>query len=134
MFFSIFFTFQGSRFCVGSSRIKIRGFNAIALKKQTLWDYTGGSGIINPRGEYIAGPVYEKEDILYADIDLDMNLRAKAVIDAAGHFSRPDILELKIKEDDSSPNSVLIDAVEKIAQRQSELEKKIESLLEKLSN
>jgi hypothetical protein len=62
-----------------------------------MWDYPGGAGIISPRGEYLAGPVYGKEDIVYADIDMDMIIRSKAVIDGVGHFSRPDILTLEIK-------------------------------------
>lgn len=131
------YAFEGQVFVIVSSGYMEEGMipDSFPLKEQTLWDYPGGSGIINPRGEYIAGPVYGKEDIVYADIDMDMILRAKAVIDAAGHFSRPDILELKIKEEgsSSSPES-LKQSVEKIAQRQVELEKKIESLIDKLSN
>ena len=64
-----------------------------------------------------------------------MILRAKAVIDAAGHFSRPDILELKIKGgNSSSSNSNLQSSVEMIAQRQVELERKIEDLIDQLSD
>ena len=94
------YAFEGQVFAIVSSGYINEKMipDSFPLKKNTLWDYPGGSGIINPRGEYIAGPVYEKEDIIYADIDMDMILRAKAVIDAVGHFSRPDILELNIKE------------------------------------
>lgn len=72
--------------------------DAFPLKKSTQWDYPGGSAIINPRGEYIAGPLYDKEGIVYAEIDLEMVIRAKAVIDSTGQFSRPDILALSINE------------------------------------
>ncbi|NIP30474.1 MAG: hypothetical protein GTO02_10905 [Candidatus Dadabacteria bacterium] len=68
------------------------------LKSMTVWDYPGGSGIVSPRGEYIAGPVYDKEEILYGEIDLDQIIRAKAIIDTAGHFSRPDIFKFEIKK------------------------------------
>jgi len=93
------YAFEGQVFVIVSSGYINEDMipDSFPLKKNTLWDYPGGSGIINPRGEYIAGPVYGKEDIVYADIDTDMIIRAKAVIDAAGHFSRPDILELHIK-------------------------------------
>ena len=70
--------------------------DSFPLKDLTIWDYPGGSGIINPRGEYIAGPIYEKEEIIYAEIDLDQILRAKSVIDCAGHFSRPDIFKFEV--------------------------------------
>jgi len=70
--------------------------DSFPLKEQTLWDYPGGSGIISPRGQYIAGPVYDKEEILYAEIDHEQIIRAKTVIDCNGHFSRPDIFNFKI--------------------------------------
>jgi len=94
------YAFEGQVFVIASSGYINESMipDSFPLKKNTLWDYPGGSGIINPRGEYIAGPIYDKEDIVYADIDMDMIIRAKAVIDAVGHFSRPDILELNIKE------------------------------------
>ena len=121
------YAFEGQVFVIVSSGYIDESMisDSFPLKKQTLWDYPGGSGIISPRGEYIAGPVYGKEDILYADIDMDMILRAKAVIDCAGHFSRPDILELKIKGDDS---------IEQIADKQAELEKKIEAIMDTLTD
>lgn len=95
------YAFEGQVFVIISSGYITEDMipDSFPLKDKTLWDYPGGSGIISPRGEYIAGPIYDREDIVYADIDMDMIIRAKAVIDAVGHFSRPDILELKIKED-----------------------------------
>ena len=72
--------------------------DSFPLKEQTIWDYPGGSGIINPRGMYIAGPVYGKEEILYAEIEFDQIIRAKTVIDCVGHFSRPDIFRFEIIE------------------------------------
>lgn len=71
--------------------------DSFPLKEFTKWDLPGGSAVINPRGDYIAGPVYEKEVIVYAEISLDSIIRAKAVIDTAGHFSRPDIFSFEIK-------------------------------------
>ena len=49
-------------------------------------------------GQYIAGPVFDKEEILYAEIDHDQIIRAKTVIDCSGHFSRPDIFNFEIKD------------------------------------
>jgi len=72
--------------------------DSFPLKKLTLWDYPGGSGVINPRGDYIAGPIYEKEEILYAEVDMDQIIRAKLVMDCAGHFSRPDIFNFSINK------------------------------------
>lgn len=93
------YAFEGQVFVVASSGHITEDMvpDSFPLKKHTMWDYPGGTGIISPRGEYLAGPVYGKEDIVYADIDMDMIIRSKAVIDGVGHFSRPDILTLEIK-------------------------------------
>jgi predicted amidohydrolase len=93
------YAFEGQVFVVASSGHITEDMvpDSFPLKKYTMWDYPGGAGIISPRGEYLAGPVYGKEDIVYADIDMDMIIRSKAVIDGVGHFSRPDILTLEIK-------------------------------------
>lgn len=95
------YAFEGQVFVVISSMHVSEDLipDRFPLKKLTKWDFPGGSGILNPRGDYIAGPVYEKEEIIYAEIDLEQILRAKAVIDCAGHFSRPDIFKFEIKEE-----------------------------------
>ncbi|MEK7377842.1 MAG: carbon-nitrogen hydrolase family protein [Candidatus Binatota bacterium] len=67
------------------------------LKGRTLWNVNGGSGIIGPDGKYLAGPVYNEETILYAEIDPVHILREKWKIDTVGHYSRNDILQLVIR-------------------------------------
>lgn len=54
----------------------------------------GGSAIISPLGDVIAGPLYDEEGILVADLDLDEIVRAKFDFDAVGHYARPDVLQL----------------------------------------
>ena len=58
----------------------------------------GGSAIISPTGDYIAGPVYDKEDILFADLDLDLITKSKFDFDVNGHYSRPDVFQLIVNE------------------------------------
>jgi nitrilase len=60
------------------------------------WINTGNSCIINPRGEYIAGPVEKKEEILYGDIDLADILASKRMFDVAGHYARPDVFKFAV--------------------------------------
>ncbi|GAB4373841.1 MAG: carbon-nitrogen hydrolase family protein [Calditrichia bacterium] len=60
------------------------------------WINTGNSCIINPRGEFIAGPLEAKEDILYADIDLREIAAAKRMFDVAGHYARPDVFQFAV--------------------------------------
>ena len=47
--------------------------------------------IIAPSGEVIAGPLWDKEEILYADLDLCEITKAKIDFDVVGHYARPDI-------------------------------------------
>ncbi|MBV1829956.1 carbon-nitrogen hydrolase family protein [Komagataeibacter sp. AV436] len=58
----------------------------------------GGSVIVNPLGEIIAGPVYDREAIITADIDLDDVIRGKYDLDIAGHYARPDVFSLHIND------------------------------------
>ncbi len=60
------------------------------------WINTGNSCIINPKGEFIAGPVEAKEEIIYADIDLSEITAAKRMFDAAGHYNRPDVFKFEV--------------------------------------
>ncbi|MCU0227197.1 MAG: carbon-nitrogen hydrolase family protein [Bryobacterales bacterium] len=57
----------------------------------------GGSLVANPYGELLAGPVYGREIILYADIDLSAIAEAKFDLDVAGHYARPDLFELRVQ-------------------------------------
>jgi nitrilase len=65
----------------------------------------GGSVIISPLGDVLAGPLYGKEGILYADLDLARVVRSRFDFDAVGHYSRPDIFQLQV--DERSKPSVL---------------------------
>jgi nitrilase len=63
----------------------------------------GGSCIISPLGEILAGPNYEGEAILTADIDLSEIARGKFDFDAVGHYARPDIFRLVVNERPAPP-------------------------------
>jgi len=58
----------------------------------------GGSAIVSPSGEYLAGPLYDQEGTLFAELDLAEIVRAKFDFDAIGHYSRPDIFQLIVNE------------------------------------
>lgn len=63
----------------------------------------GGSVIVNPMGEIIAGPLLGEEGFIVADIDLDDVIRARFDLDPVGHYSRGDIFKLTV---DESPKGV----------------------------
>ena len=57
--------------------------------------HSGGSLIVNPNGEVIAGPLPDYEEgILYAEVDRRTVLEERQNFDYSGHYSRPDILKL----------------------------------------
>lgn len=56
----------------------------------------GGSMIVAPLGQLLAGPDYSGETILYADIDPAEVVRGKYDFDVAGHYARPDIFSLSV--------------------------------------
>lgn len=58
----------------------------------------GGSAIIAPDGRYIAGPVFDEEIILTAEIDLSEVDKEKMTLDVSGHYQRPDLFELNLKK------------------------------------
>ncbi len=58
----------------------------------------GGSAIVSPTGEVIAGPLYGEEGILYADLDMGEVVRGRLDFDVAGHYARPDVFELRVNQ------------------------------------
>ena len=63
----------------------------------------GGSAIISPLGTILAGPNFEGETILTATLDLGEIARGKFDMDVAGHYSRPDIFQLRVNEEPMEP-------------------------------
>jgi hypothetical protein len=54
----------------------------------------GGTSIIGPDGKYIAGPIFDTEEILYGEIDIERAIVEKHSRDIAGHYARPDVFQL----------------------------------------
>ena len=55
----------------------------------------GGSAIYSPAGECLAGPCYDEEAILVAELDPDEITQGKFDFDAVGHYARPDVFRLR---------------------------------------
>lgn len=58
----------------------------------------GGSAIVGPLGEYVAEPVYGREDMLIADLDMDMIPASRFDFDSTNSYARPDIFQLVVNE------------------------------------
>jgi nitrilase len=56
----------------------------------------GGSAVISPMGEIIAGPLYGEEGILITDLKMDEIKRAKLDFDVVGHYARPDVFHFDV--------------------------------------
>ncbi|MBN1102246.1 MAG: carbon-nitrogen hydrolase family protein [Deltaproteobacteria bacterium] len=67
------------------------------------WAYFGGSGIVNPAGEYVAGPEYDKETIVFGEIDLSINALRKSLVDITGKDQRWDVIQLAWKGTQTAP-------------------------------
>lgn len=59
---------------------------------------TGGSAIVGPLGDYIAEPVWGREEILIADLNLQDIALSQLDFDVTGHYSRPDVFKLYVNE------------------------------------
>ncbi|WP_165960531.1 carbon-nitrogen hydrolase family protein [Actinocrispum wychmicini] len=55
----------------------------------------GGSCVVDPFGRFVAGPVFDRGEVLFADIDLDVLDGAYLDLDVVGHYARPDLFQLR---------------------------------------
>ena len=92
------YAFEGACFVVSACGVRANS----ALPKELgggKVEANGGSAIVGPDGQYLAGPVYDREEILYAEIDLEAAIREKHSRDVAGHYARPDVFRLIVNTD-----------------------------------
>ena len=95
---------EGRCFVIGvNQHVTVDDYPEFALendpdKEQKKIISRGGSCIISPLGDYIAGPVWGKNEIIVADLDLDSVTESSLDFDAGGHYNRPDIFKLKIAD------------------------------------
>jgi aliphatic nitrilase len=83
---------------VGEVSDEMRELLPLTEEDKAFFDHThGGSSIIGPYGQILAGPMGRGEGILYADADLEDIVGPKIVQDFAGHYNRFDLFELRIR-------------------------------------
>ncbi len=68
------------------------------LKDQPDIICRGGSAIISPMGEVLAGPLYDREGVLYADLHMGEIAQGKFDFDVVGHYARADVFQLLVNE------------------------------------
>ena len=80
---------------------ELRGHEELACHPDIICP--GGSAVISPLGEVLAGPLYDQPGILYADLDLADTVQGKLDFDVAGHYARPDVFQLRINTRSQDP-------------------------------
>ncbi|HMC92209.1 MAG TPA: carbon-nitrogen hydrolase family protein, partial [Allosphingosinicella sp.] len=58
----------------------------------------GGSMIVGPLGDVLAGPLENETGLLTADVDTDEIVRARYDFDPVGHYARADVFRLLVDE------------------------------------
>ncbi|MGZ3831387.1 MAG: carbon-nitrogen hydrolase family protein [Mucilaginibacter sp.] len=66
----------------------------------------GGSVIISPMGEILAGPLWNQEGLLTAEIDFAVLAKSKLDFDCVGHYARPDVFNFSVN---NQPESIRVD-------------------------
>jgi nitrilase len=94
--------FEGGCFVLGSCQVVHANdipdrfeFKQRLVDTRGEWINAGNSVITSPR-KVLAGPVANREETLYADIDLSQLALTKAMLDIAGHYARPDVFDLTV--------------------------------------
>jgi nitrilase len=93
---------EGRCFVLGSNQFTTRSHYPEDLRGQLESQpeilCRGGSAVVSPFGEVIAGPLYDQEGTLFADLDLGEVVRGRFDLDVVGHYARPDVFRLLIDE------------------------------------
>ncbi len=62
------------------------------------WIERGGSAIIGPDSRYVLDPVFDREELIVADLDLTQVDREMMTFDVSGHYARPDLFRFERKD------------------------------------
>lgn len=91
--------FEGKLFVISAAGVVDPDcFAQLGIAEGGAGDVRGGhSGILNPRGEYLAGPAGDEETIVYADADEREIIQGKVFQDIAGHYNRFDLFQLTVR-------------------------------------
>ena len=67
------------------------------------WINPGGSVVVSPKGEIVAGPLSKQKGYIILDIDVELASNSKRALDVAGHYARPDVFKLQVDRSRQSP-------------------------------
>ena len=92
---------EGRCFVLGANQFVCKDHYPLSLKEEIKEENEiispGGSVIISPNGDLLAGPLYNKEGLLTADFDSGEVIRSRMDFDVIGHYSRNDIFDFRVR-------------------------------------
>lgn len=98
-----YYAFEGRIFVISSAAVWTEAMKDVleldATARSRFFGEGGHSGILDPMGDYIAGPQDAGETILYADLDLEQVARGKIIQDVTGHYQRFDVFSLAVNRE-----------------------------------
>ena len=97
------FASQAGAWVVCSAGLRLKSHVPERFQPLYEFDHNGGSAIIDPRGEIVAGPLVDEEGVLVAEADLALARKCKVASDPAGHYSRPDLFQLIVDGEEVYP-------------------------------
>lgn len=94
---------EGRCFVIGSNQyVRKEDYPEECLEELSEQDEVmcrGGSVVVDPFGNVIAGPLWDKAGILHAELDMDEVQKGKMDFDVVGHYARNDIFELSRRKE-----------------------------------
>jgi aliphatic nitrilase len=128
--------YEGKIFVISSSAV----FGQDSLKRLCVTEASralatlGGSvsGVINPYGKYIGGPLQDEEGIVYAEVDLEQMIDAKTLHDVVGNYNRFDVLSLVYRR--TSPKPVLFPGEDAASESVSDMASSLRCLIQRLES
>lgn len=107
--------FEGRCFVLSACQVLRRadlppGYPTDRFPADQDWLIRGGSCVVGPLGQLLAGPVYGEECVLTAELDRADLVRAKFDFDVVGHYARPDVFQLTVNETVAMPVTFTTDS------------------------
>lgn len=130
---------EGACFVVVASTHIPEKMSEVAGLGNAHWGFPGGSAVVNPNGNYVAGPVFDEETIVYATIDLYDVTKRKVYIDVVGRDARWDVIKLAVNRQAYTPwapeaeAEVVSETLAKYISSVDHLADKMDELMESLS-
>lgn len=105
------YAFEGQCFVLASGSVLSRdealeGFDSLGTGDTEVRDLLasmrsgkllrGGSAFIAPDISYVTEPLFDDPSTVYADLDLSKVNQGRLLLDTDGHYSRPDVFELRV--------------------------------------